>query len=72
MGTVIAVGPAVQVAGWALAGADVRPAETDEQAQQVWGALPSDVSLLVVAESVSRAVHDRPLPPGALTVVLPE
>lgn len=71
MGTVIAVGPAVQVAGWALAGADVRPADTDAQAQQVWDGLPSDVGLLVLTESVARAVQDRPVPPGALTVVLP-
>ena len=66
----IAVGPAVQVAGWALAGADVRPADTAAQAHQVWDALPDEVSLLVLAESVARAVQGRPVPPGALTVVL--
>jgi len=72
VGTVIAIGPAVQVAGWALAGADVRSADTTEQAHQVWDALPGDVSLLVLTQSVARAVQDRPVPPGALTVVLPE
>lgn len=67
----IAVGPAVQVAGWALAGADVRPADTEAQAHEVWDGLPNEVSLLVLTEAVARAVRDRPVPSGALTVVLP-
>lgn len=72
MGSVIAVGPAVQMGGWALAGAEVRPAETDAQARQVWDGLPSDVTLLIVAADVAEAVAGRPGPATALLAVLPE
>lgn len=70
MGTVIAVGPAVQVGGWALAGVDVRPAETPQQARAVWDDLPAHASLLIVSADVADATAGRPAPPGALTVVL--
>lgn len=72
MGSVIAIGPAVQVGGWALAGAEVRPAETDAQARQVWADLPTDVRLLLVSADAARAVAGRPRPPHALLAVLPE
>jgi hypothetical protein len=67
---VIAVGPAVQMAGWALAGVDVRPAETPAQATDVWDCLPPGTGLLIVAAEVAEAVQGRAAPPGALTLVL--
>lgn len=71
MGSVIAVGSSVQVGGWALAGVDVRPAETPKQAISVWDDLPGDVGLLIVTAEVAEATAGRPTPPGALTVVVP-
>ena len=70
MGAVIAVGPAVQVGGWSLAGVDVRPAEDAAQALAVWDGLPSDTSLLILGADVAEAVRGRRGPPGALMVVL--
>lgn len=70
MGTVIAVGAGVDVGGWALAGVDVRPAETPAEALAVWDELPPDVSLLVVTAEAAEATAGRPAPAGALTVVL--
>lgn len=70
MGRVIAVGPAVEVSGWALAGVDVRPAESPEQARAVADDLPADVALLIISADVAEATAGRSTPAGALTVVL--
>jgi hypothetical protein len=71
MGTVVAIGPAVQVAGWALAGVDVRPAENAADARTRWAALGEQVSLVIVAAPTAEAVAGLPGPPGALVAVLP-
>lgn len=70
MGAVIAIGPAVQVGGWSLAGVDVRPAEDTAQALAIWDGLPPETSLLILGADVAEAVRGRDGPPGALTVVL--
>ncbi|MGA7688577.1 MAG: hypothetical protein WCA29_05025 [Jiangellales bacterium] len=71
MGRVVAIGPAVQVAGWALAGVDVRPAETPADARTRWTALGDEVSLVIVAAPMAEAVAGLPSPTGALVAVLP-
>lgn len=70
MAAVIAVGPAVEMGGWALVGVDVRPAETPAQATDVWDSLPPETGLLIVAAEVAEAVRGRAAPSGALTLVL--
>lgn len=71
MGRVLAVGPAVQMDGWALAGVDVGVAQDAEQAVAVLRAAPSDLALVIVAASLEHPVADY-LSPGVLLAVLPE
>jgi vacuolar-type H+-ATPase subunit F/Vma7 len=71
MGTVVAIGPAVQVAGWALAGVDVRPARTLADARERWAALADDVTLVIVSADTAEAVAGVPGPLNALVAVLP-
>jgi hypothetical protein len=71
MGTVVAVGPAVRMLGWALAGADVHPAESVEEAATVLARVGHDCSLLLLAPSVAPAMSRVTLGRDTLVAVLP-
>jgi vacuolar-type H+-ATPase subunit F/Vma7 len=71
VGSVVAVGPAVQMLGWGLAGVDVRPAESSEQARAALADLAADCSLLIVAPTVAGALSGLPLPADTVVAVLP-
>lgn len=71
MGSVVAVGPAVQMLGWSLVGVDVRPAESVEEAAAHLRALSADCGLLLLAADVQDARAQAPPPPDTLVAVLP-
>lgn len=73
MGSVVAVGERVRVAGLALAGVRIRPAEEPEEVRAAWRALAGeDVALLLVTPAAADALEGQ-LPEGGrpLVVVLP-
>jgi hypothetical protein len=71
MGAVVAVGPAVRMLGWSLAGVDVRPAESAEEAETVLRGISPSCSLLLLAPAVARAATRVALPHDTLVAVLP-
>ena len=71
MGAVVAVGPAVRMLGWALAGVDVRAAESVNEAATVLAGIDADCSLLLLAPSVADATARVTLPHDTLVAVLP-
>jgi hypothetical protein len=67
------IGPEHRVAGWALAGVLVRPAETAQAGVEAWTRLPDDVVLVLVTADIAAALGtaDVATPPGRLRAVLP-
>jgi vacuolar-type H+-ATPase subunit F/Vma7 len=72
VGRVVALGEQVRVAGYALGGAVVVPAESDDEVLTAWDALAPDVEVVILtavaAEVLGPARTQRPHP---LTVVMP-
>lgn len=71
MATVIALGESALLQGYALAGAIVRAADTDDDVRRAWAGLPhTDVVLLTAraARALGAALDD---PRAPLTAVLP-
>jgi vacuolar-type H+-ATPase subunit F/Vma7 len=72
MARVAAIGEGMRVAGYALGGAVVLTAETDEEVRAAWDSLPADVAVVILTTRAARAVG-----PGCrgsvepLAVVLP-
>jgi vacuolar-type H+-ATPase subunit F/Vma7 len=72
MSEVAAIGAQPQVAGFALAGADVHVADNAEQAREAWHALPDTVAVVILTRDSADALGaDRTAPQAPLTVVLP-
>jgi len=71
MAAVVAVGPAVRMLGWALAGVDVRPAESTQEAATVLARIDADCGLLLLAPSIADAKDRVALPHDTLVAVLP-
>jgi hypothetical protein len=71
MGAIVAVGPAVRMLGWSLAGVDVHAAESVEDAAAVLAHIGEDCSLLLLAPSVADAAARVALPRDTLVAVLP-
>lgn len=69
MGSVVAIGAGNEIAGFALAGVEIRPAADDDAARLVWEALPPAVSLVILTAAAARALAKAP--PGPLRVVMP-
>jgi vacuolar-type H+-ATPase subunit F/Vma7 len=59
------------MAGWALAGVEVRAADSDVEVRRAVEHLPADLTLLLVTEHVADAMDDGAVPAGALLAVLP-
>jgi vacuolar-type H+-ATPase subunit F/Vma7 len=59
------------MAGWALAGVEVRAADSDAEVRQAVEHLPADLTLLLVTEHVADAMDDGAVPAGTLLAVLP-
>ncbi len=72
MGRVAVIGAGARVAGYALAGATVIPAESAAAARQAWDALPPDVAVVILTPEASRALPpERPVNATPLVVVMP-
>ena len=72
MSDVAAVGALPQVAGFALAGARVYPADTAEQARAAWQAMPDTVGVVILTDAAAEAIGaDRMATQAPLTIVLP-
>lgn len=72
MSEVAVIGAQPHVAGFALAGARVVPAETAEQVRAAWAALPSTVGFVVLTRTAAEVLAaDVRQPNAPLTVVMP-
>ncbi len=72
MSGIAVIGRPSEVAGFALAGARVMPARTDDEARAAWAALPDRVAVVVLTAETARALADqRGHPRAPLTVVMP-
>ncbi len=72
MSEVAAIGAPALVAGFALAGARVYPAESPEQTLSAWHALPGTVAVVILTDAAAGALGDeRTAPQAPLTVVMP-
>jgi vacuolar-type H+-ATPase subunit F/Vma7 len=69
---IAAVGEDARIAGFALAGALIVPAETPDDVRAAWEALPADVGLVVLTPAAATALAPDLDDPGArLTAVMP-
>jgi len=57
MGTVVAIGEAVKIAGFGLTGAIVFECETPAEVRQAWDALPDDVLTVIVTPAADEALR---------------
>jgi len=72
MGLVVALGEAVRVGGFALAGATVLVAENPEAVCRAWASLPHDVSVVVLTPQAAGYLADEAIPLGdVFTAVMP-
>lgn len=72
MGRVAVIGEHTAVAGYALAGALVLPAEDDDAVRVAWSGLPDDVEVVVLTPRAARALGAaRTAKLLPLTVVMP-
>ena len=59
MSVVVAIGEARRVAGFALAGVDVRTAESAQAVQDEWEGLARDVGLVILTPEAATALEER-------------
>ncbi|HLF00240.1 MAG TPA: V-type ATP synthase subunit F [Gaiellaceae bacterium] len=59
MSGVVAIGEARRLTGFALAGVDVRTAETAQAAHDEWDGLERDVGLLILTPEAAAALEGR-------------
>jgi len=72
MGGVVALGEAVRVEGFALAGATVLVAEVPDAVCRTWESLPDDVVIvLLTANAASALAHGEVPPKDVLIAVMP-
>jgi vacuolar-type H+-ATPase subunit F/Vma7 len=71
---VAVIGEELRVQGFALAGAAVYPADTEEEARRAWHSLPADVAVLILTARAAGWLGDlrsAALGRGLLPVVMP-
>jgi vacuolar-type H+-ATPase subunit F/Vma7 len=72
MARVAALGEPLVVAGYALAGAVVLPAEGESQVRAAWDDLPEDVDVVLLTAAAARCLGQTLAPTShPLTVVIP-
>lgn len=75
MGSVVVLGERSRVAGFALAGARVAPAEDAQAVRAAWESLEQDVAVVVLTPAAAAALgallDQPPRPDRPLTVVMP-
>ena len=68
----VAIGEAARVAGYALAGVDVRPAETPDAALNAWRTLDGETQLVLLTPAAADALDGLlAATPDRIWVVLP-
>ena len=71
MATAAVIGEALEVEGYALAGAIVRAADSQAEATAAWEALPPDTALVIMTASAAAWLTARlPQRPDILTAVM--
>jgi vacuolar-type H+-ATPase subunit F/Vma7 len=71
MSRVVAIGRAVELAGYALAGVDVIDAPEPELVRRAWADAVVDASLVLLTSDARAALPERLAPEGVLWTVLP-
>ena len=72
MSSVVVIGSGPELAGFALAGAEVRQAGTAEAARAAWRDLPGEVAVVVLGPAAAAALAAERVAAGApLSVVVP-
>jgi len=72
MGRVVALGEAVRVEGFALAGATVLVAEIPDAVRRTWESLPDDVAVVLLTTNAAAALaHGEEAPKDVLIAVMP-
>lgn len=73
MSDVVVLGEEIRVRGFALSGADVVTAETEQDAIEAWNGLGDDIKLVIVTPAVAEALGQDVLDSGtSLVAVIPE
>jgi vacuolar-type H+-ATPase subunit F/Vma7 len=73
MSRAVAIGEAAGVAGYALAGVEVRPVDTPAAALDAWEALDRDMQLVLLTPAAADALDGRLTETaGRIWVVLPQ
>ena len=68
----MALGEAVRVAGFALAGATVFVAESPDAVCRMWATLPEDVAVVILTSDAAAALPAEAVAPeGVLMAVMP-
>lgn len=70
MGAVVVIGEPALVAGYALAGATVMPAEEPAEVRRAWADLPHDTTLVILTKAATQALPDEVA--GPLIAVMPQ
>lgn len=71
MSRAAAIGPALRVQGFALAGAVVCPAESQDEARSAWQSLPPDVAVVILTAGAAAWLGEElSQRPGVLPVVM--
>jgi len=72
MGRVVALGEAVRVEGFALAGATVLVAEAPDAVCRTWESMPDDVAVVLLTTNAAAALaHGEAPRKDVLTAVMP-
>ncbi len=74
MGRAVAIGAASDIAGFALAGVQLRPVSTDSEARVAWSDLGPETTLAILTRVVAAALdahEDLPHAESPLRVVMP-
>jgi vacuolar-type H+-ATPase subunit F/Vma7 len=72
MGRVAVIGEDVAIAGYALAGAVVLPADSDDDVRRQWAGLADDVEVVILTPAAAAAMGQEPVDAVTpLSVVMP-
>lgn len=73
MSDVVVLGDDVHIRGFALSGAEVAPADSVEDAVNVWEGLPEETKLVIMTQAVADRLGESALAKSrSLVAVIPE
>jgi vacuolar-type H+-ATPase subunit F/Vma7 len=71
VGVIVVLGESSRVAGFALAGAVVIPADDPDAVRRAWDALPEDTAVVVLTPKAAAAIGEPFGSSGILATVMP-